>query len=129
MPSRFARGTRQPSNASVAVLDARRPILSSSRTTLKPGVPFSNIEHGDRLAAVLDLAPLAEQQIEIGVRAVGDERLGAAHDDVVAIGPELGLHAGRVGARARLGDRERSEATVSHHRQQTRFLLLACRSR
>ena len=41
--SRLARGTRQLSNASVAVLDARRPILSSSRSTFRPSVPFSMI--------------------------------------------------------------------------------------
>src|SRR6218665_2831865 len=42
-PSKLACGTRQPSNASVAVPDARMPILSSRRSTDRPGVPCSRI--------------------------------------------------------------------------------------
>ena len=52
LPSRLARGTRQLSKASVAVLDARVPILSSSRTTDSPGVPFSRTS-----TEMLSLAP------------------------------------------------------------------------
>ncbi|KAG1477373.1 hypothetical protein G6F54_014083 [Rhizopus delemar] len=41
--SRLARGMRQFSKASVAVLEARVPILSSVPTTVRPGAPFSTM--------------------------------------------------------------------------------------
>jgi hypothetical protein len=84
------------------VLDARSPIY--------------------RLAPVLDLAPLAEQHVEVRVRAVGDEGLGAGDDDLVAVRPELGLHPGRVGARGRLGDRQRCERPFGEARQEALLL-------
>ena len=40
-PTKLARGTRQSSKASTAVEEARIPILSSVRSTVKPGAPFS----------------------------------------------------------------------------------------
>ena len=41
--SRLARGMRQPSNARLAVLDARVPILCSVPSTRSPSVPFSRM--------------------------------------------------------------------------------------
>ena len=41
-PTRFARGTRQLSNESTAVDEARMPILSSVLSTANPGAPFSS---------------------------------------------------------------------------------------
>jgi len=43
-PSRFAAGTRQSSNTSSAVSEARMPSLSSVFETVKPGVPFSTMK-------------------------------------------------------------------------------------
>ena len=42
-PTRLARGTTQSAKASAAVDEARWPILSSVRSTVKPGVPFSTM--------------------------------------------------------------------------------------
>ena len=74
-PSRLARGTRQSSNASAAVPEARWPSLSSVRSTLSPGVPFSMTSAEIAACAVVDAGPFAEHEIEIGDVAIGDEAL------------------------------------------------------
>ena len=119
-PSRLARGTRQSSKASAAVDEARCPILSSLRSTERPGVPFSRYERRDRLTAVGDLGPFAEHEDQVGDIAVGDEDLAAVDDDVVAVGREARLHAGRVRAGLGLGDRQRARARPSATRGRRR---------
>jgi hypothetical protein len=46
---------------------------------------------------------------EIGVDAVGDDRLGTVDDVVVAVADRRGGHRGKVGADARLGHRDRGD--------------------
>ena len=125
LPSRLARGTRQLSKASVAVLDAAHaPSCLPGAPTVKPGVPFSTISAEIAAARVVDLAPLAEQQVEVGDVAVGDEGLAAVDDDVVAVRREARRHAGGVRAGVRLGDGERAEPAFGDARQQALLLLL-----
>ena len=51
-------------------------------------MPFSRISAEIAALRVVDLAPLAEQQEQVGHVAVGDEGLAAVDDDVVAARPE-----------------------------------------
>ena len=127
LPSRLARGTRQPCRKRAPPCRTRAaPSCLPRAPTVKPGVPFSSTSTEIALARVVDLAPLAEQQIA-GRRcvAVGDEGLAAVDDDLVAVRREARRHAGGVGARARLGDGERGEAAIGDARQQPLLLLLA----
>jgi hypothetical protein len=92
-------------------------------------VPFSSTSTEIALRPVLDAVPLPEKKVQIGVRAVGDEAFLAGHDDVLALGPERGLHRRRIRPRPRLGDRERAQPPVYHHRQQAPLLLLGAEVR
>ena len=79
----------------------------------------------DRAARIVDLAPLAEHQQQVGGVAAGDEGLAAVDDDVVAVRREARRHARGVGARIRLGDGERAQPARGDARQQPLLLLLA----
>src|SRR6185436_12540491 len=48
----------------------------------------------------------------VGVAAVGDEALGAVDDPLVALADGVGLHAGDVRPRVRLGEAERGQARL-----------------
>ena len=62
---------------------------------------------------------------EIGVDAVGDERLRAVDDVAVAVALGAGAHAGEVGSRAGLGHRDRGdELARDDPRQPALFLLV-----
>ncbi len=85
-PSRLARGTR-------ALVEVERgrgraprwPILSSSRPTEKPGVPFSSTSAEMALLASSISLHLPNTSMQIGDVAAGDEDLAAVDDDVVAV--------------------------------------------
>ena len=97
-PSRWAAGTRQCSNRSSAVSDARMPSLSSVFTTVKPGRALLDEERRD---PVVSLGPIRLGEHEGGARLapVGDEDLAAVEHVAVAV-----AHGQRVlvaGVRAR----------------------------
>jgi hypothetical protein len=100
------------------------PNLRSVRTTLKPR-PFLHDGDRDRVLAGAERGPLAEKHQEIAHVSAGDEDLRAVDNDVIAVGAESGLHARRIRAGVRLGERERYECAFGDARQPAFFLLFA----
>ena len=87
-PSRLARGTRQLSKASAAVDDARDAHLVFGAQHAKARRALLQDQRRDRALRIVDLAPFAEQQDQVGDVAAGDEDLAAVDDDVVALAVE-----------------------------------------
>ena len=90
------------------------PIFSSSAETVKPGTfsPFSSRRSTTKrvMPAWRSLGVgLADEDDEVGARAVGDEGLGAVDHVFVAVADRRGADAGDVGAGARLGDPEAAD--------------------
>ena len=67
---------------------------------------------------------LADEDDEVGPRAVGDEGLGAVDDVFVAVADRRGADAGDVGAGAGLGDPEAADLFALQARFQVLLLLL-----
>ena len=63
------------------------------------------------------------QDGEIGFRGAADPDLAAVDDPVVAVAFGAGRHAGRIGARARLGNADSGNRFAAHVRRQIRFAL------
>ena len=91
----------------------------------EPRRAFREVDRRDRVAPIAELAPFAEDEIEIGDIAIADEGLAARYDDVVAIGREARRHMRRIGAGRRLGDAQRPDRPFRDPRQQPLFLFLA----
>jgi len=74
------------------------PHLVLGAQDLEAGCLFLEIERRDRAAAVSQLTPFPEDEIEIGDIAIADKGLAARDDDVVALGRKARRHMCRVGA-------------------------------
>ncbi|MNK91885.1 hypothetical protein D3C87_1120020 [compost metagenome] len=123
--------TNQVGTRHAAVVEGQRRRAGGTRTHLvfQPhhGQPWRVLfkdQHRDALLGTSNALPLAEQQVEIGHIAIGDEGLATIDDDLVAVLPEGGPHAGGVRAGPRLGDGQRTQTTLSDARQQPLLLLL-----
>ena len=99
LPGSPSRSPGVSSNARSAVEDEFSPIFSSSRVTAKPSAPARTRN------ALTALVLAGEDDERRGVGAVGDPLLGAG--DPAVDRPRA--HRARVGAGARLGQRERGE--------------------
>ena len=77
-----------------AALEAVHPALDHEQTHARVPLRRVGLDRGDH---------------EVGVDAVGDERLGAVHHVVVAVADRRGAHRREVGADARLGHRDRGD--------------------
>jgi hypothetical protein len=80
-------------------------------------------EERDSVVALLGVG-LCHQQDEVRPRSVGDERLRARDQVVVAVLHRLGADAGHVGARSRLGDAEAGDLLALDPGDQIALLLL-----
>ena len=92
---------------------------------LEPGRARVDEQHAH--AAVGRLRPrigLHEHRQRVGVAGVGDPHLGAADDVVVTVAPRRGRDALQVGARARLGERDRGAPLPRRELRQVALLLL-----
>ncbi len=112
------------------------PIFLNGLPCVNPGMPESstNVSTGrSRLSATSFGSPFrsSRPRVElgvdddgVGVRAVGDERLLAVEDVVVAVTPDVGLHpAERVRAGVGLRDRPCRNLFHRHQRRQPALLL------
>ena len=122
-PIRSSLLTRTSSNASSAVSDSSWPTLSSTRPTEKPSAPVSTPNSEIPFAFFSGDGPRRHHD-EVGRAAVGDERLGAVEDPVVAVAHRGGLERGEVGAAGRLGHADRGEQLAGAERRQPARLLL-----
>ncbi len=127
-PSRFAAGTRAPSNSSSPVADACRPSLSSSRPTEKPGVS----------AGTMNALISADPSSRVPVRAVTTyvpawpalvmNRLAAVEDPPAAVGavlePRRRPCPARIAPGARFGQAVRADDRPAGHRDQEALLLV-----
>ena len=80
-------------------------------------------ERGDAGVAGLGIG-LGEDDVEVRDAGVGDEALAAVEHVLVALAPRLGAHRGRVGARARLGQRVGGQPLAARQARQPALLLL-----
>ncbi len=105
-PMRRSLPTRTSERNSSPVGEECMPILRSGLDCSRPGMPASRTKRqhlalGGRVA----LVELADEDDRVGVGAVGDERLRAVEDVLVAVAPGGRLHrAEGVGAGVGLGD-------------------------
>ena len=82
------------------------PVLLSALPMTRPGVLGLDEKAGDALALRgLGVGHRPDHE-EAGIFGAGDEDLLAVEDEAVAVAPRRRLHAGRVGAGARLGQAE-----------------------
>ena len=101
-PMRFATGTRQFSNITMAVGCDFQPSFFSCAPNESPGVPFSTTMQEMPCAA--RRSPGAHHHdVEVGDAAARDEGLGAVEHIVVAVAHRAGLQARRIRAGIRLG--------------------------
>ena len=91
----------------------RQPIDRSTRNAVVPPPRTPFVPVGDR-----------DDDREVGVVAVGDERLLAVEDPVVAVAAGAQLDVRGVRAGARLGDREAGDPVALDGREQVLLLLL-----
>jgi hypothetical protein len=90
----------------VAIGEDVQPMSRSTRKhVMPPSEPFLGVGHG-------------EHHHEVGLVAAGDEDLLAVDDPVVAVAHRTGLDVARVGAGARLGDREAAVTFAVDRRDQ-----------
>src|SRR6185312_8066165 len=80
-------------------------------------------QQADAVRARPRVGPRAHDH-QVGLDAVGDERLGAVEHPVIAVADRRGAYALQVAARARLGHRDRADALPRRHRRQPAGLLL-----
>ena len=106
-PSRLFAGTRTSSKNSSAVSCAFMPILSRLRPRSKPFMPRSTTSRLKPRPPLGLRVGLGDHDHEVAQDAVGDERLGAVEDPVVAVllGVRLQPLQVRPGAGLRHGDR------------------------
>ena len=122
-PSRFAAGTRQPSNVSSPVVeprDAHLRLEPRDREARRVGL---DDEGGDAAVARVRIG-LREDGVEVRDAGVRDEALRAVEDVLVALAPRRRPHRGRVGAGAGLGQRVRGQPLARGEPRQVALLLL-----
>ena len=83
-PMRLSPGIRTFSKNSSAVSDSSWPTLSSLRPRLKPSMPAST-PNSEMPLAFFSGVGARRHDHQVGGVAVGDERLGAVEDPVVAV--------------------------------------------
>ena len=103
--------------------EAWRPILSRLRPRRKPSAPVG-LEHDQRDALGARAAGLADHDDQVGGLAVGDERLLAVDDVVVALLPRGGAHGLQVGPGAGFGHRDGTDPFAARELWQPALLLL-----
>ncbi len=82
------------------------------------------LEHQQRQPPVRVVAGADRGDDQVGVDAVGDERLGAVDDVVVTLAHGPGGDAGQVGAGAGLGHRDGGDGLAGHHAGEPAALLV-----
>ncbi len=121
-PRRFSAGMRQSSKMSSPVLLAWRPIFSSMRPMLNPGVSASTMK-ALIFPAVLLAIGHGGDDVRAGHAGVGDEALAAVEHPLVAVAVGAGLRAARVAARSGLGQPVGADDLAGGHRAQVALLL------
>ena len=105
------------------VVEPLIPIFGSIRPTSKPGASASTTKAEMPEWPRLGIG-LGEDDVEVRDAGVGDEALAAVEHVLVALAPRLGAHRGRVGARARLGERVGGQPLAARQAREVARLLL-----
>ncbi len=122
-PSRASPGSRTSVKNSSAVSDSGWPTLSRMRPRSKPGRRGVDQEQADAARPGVGTGAGGDHH-HVGRAAVGDERLRAVEDPVVAVGRRAGLEVREVRTARRLGHADRGEHLAGAHARQPGLLLL-----